>query len=376
MVSLHIDTERTWRGGQNQVLLTVFGLRAAGHRAILVAHPQGELARRASEGHDLVRLVPRHEVDLTNAWRLSRVIRQYSPDVVHAHDAHAVSVAALALSLGSREARPPLVVSRRVDFHVRGNSFSRWKYGQVDRFIAASEAIHHMLVSDGFPPERIVTVHEGVDIERIEGTSPAPLHQELWLPTHAPIVGNIAALVPHKGQRFLIDAVPMVLREVPDARLVILGEGELRTALERQVADLRLEKHVFLPGFRADAIAALRAFDIFVMSSVTEGLGTSLLDAMAAAKPIVATRAGGIPEVVSEGETGFLVEPRDRAGMAAAIVRLLRDEELRRRCGAAGLARVRAYFSAERMVSATLEVYAGLVGTHRAGDTARHVARA
>jgi glycosyltransferase involved in cell wall biosynthesis len=371
MLSLHIDTQRTWRGGQNQVLLTVLGLRAAGHRAVLVAHPEGELARRASEGHDLVRLAPRHEVDLTNAWRLSRVIRQYAPEIVHAHDPPAVSMAALAFSLGTRVPRPPLVMARRVDFHLHGNSFSRWKYGQVDCVIAASEAIHHMLVGDGIPPEKIVTVHEGVDVDRVGAIEPALLHQELWLPTQAPIVGNIAALFPHKGHRFLIDAVPLVLREVPDARFVIFGEGNLRPALERQVAEARLEKHVFLPGFRPDVLAALRAFDIFVMSSVTEGLGTSLLDAMAASKPIVATRAGGIPEVVADGETGFLVEPRDRTAMAAAIVRLLRDDALRVRMGAAGLARVRARFSAERMVASTLAVYARVAGTRPAGGTAR-----
>jgi glycosyltransferase involved in cell wall biosynthesis len=267
-------------------------------------------------------------------------------------------------------------MSRRVDFHIRGNSFSRWKYGQVDCFITASNAIHQMLVGDGVPPHRIVTVHEGVDVERVASTEPAALHKELWLPTQAPIVGNIAALVPHKGQRFLIDAVPIVLRDVPDARFVILGEGELRGALERQVSDARLVKHVFLPGFRADVLAALRAFDVFVMSSVTEGLGTSLLDAMAASRAIVATRAGGIPEVVADGETGFLVEPRDKAAMAAAIVRLLLDAPLRSRMGAAGLARVRERFSADRMVSATLEVYARLAGTRRPADIGHRAAPA
>ena len=197
----------------------------------------------------------------------------------------------------------------------------------------------------------------------------------MWLPTHAPIVGNVAALVAHKGQRYLIEAASLVLREVPDARFLILGDGELRPALERQIADAHLEKHVFLTGFRADVVAILRAFDLFVMSSVTEGLGTSLLDAMAASKAIVATRAGGIPEVIADGETGFLVEPRDSRAMATAIIRLLKDDGLRQRMGEAGLARVRARFSAERMVAATLAVYAQLAGTRRAGDSTRLSAR-
>ena len=153
MFSLHIDTARTWRGGQNQVLLTVNGLREIGHRAALVAHPDGELRRRAAEGLELIPLAPRTEMDLSAAWRLARVVKRLQPDIIHAHDAHGVAMASLALSLGGSAAQgPALVASRRVDFHLRGNSFSRWKHRQVDCFIAASEAIRQMLVADGVSP--------------------------------------------------------------------------------------------------------------------------------------------------------------------------------------------------------------------------------
>src|SRR5437667_278080 len=228
MFSLHIDTARTWRGGQNQVLLTVNGLRALGHRAALVAHPDGELRRRASEGLELIPIAPRTEMDLSAAFRLSRVIKRLTPDVIHAHDPHGVAMAGLALSLGASSTKhgraPALVASRRV--------------------------------------------------------------------------------------------------EIPDARFVILGEGELRDHLERQVREHHLEKHVLLPGFRTDVLGCIKGFDLFAMSSVTEGLGTSILDAMACSRAIVATRAGGIPEIVEDGETGVLVAPRDHTAMAEAIVRL------------------------------------------------------
>jgi L-malate glycosyltransferase len=357
MFSLHIDTARTWRGGQNQVLTTLMGLRALGHRTMLVAHSEGELRQRAAEGLDLVPLAPKTELDLTAAWRLSRLLRQLKPDVIHAHDPHGVAMAALALSMSTQIVKPPLVASRRVDFHLRGNSLSRWKYRQVDCFICASEAIRQMLVGDGVPESRAVTVHEGIDIERVERADPANLHGEFWLPHHAPIVGNVAALVPHKGQRHLIDAAKAVVLQMPDIRFIIAGEGELRPALERQIRDYHLEKHVLLAGFRPDVLSLHKAFDIFVMSSLTEGLGTSLLDAMAAGKPIVATRAGGIPEVVAHEETGVLVPPRDHDAMAEAIVRLLKDDTLRRKMGDAGRARARSLFSAERMVQNTLNVY-------------------
>jgi glycosyltransferase involved in cell wall biosynthesis len=357
MFSLHIDTARTWRGGQNQVLTTIMGLRALGHRTMLIAHSAGELRQRAAEGLDLVPIAPKTEMDLSAAWRLSRVIKQLKPDVVHAHDPHGVAMAALALSMSTQLAKPPLIASRRVDFHLKGNSLSRWKYRQVDCFVCASDAIRQMLVSDGVPPSRAVTVHEGIDLGRVDAAPPANLHEDLWLPHHAPIVGNVAALVPHKGQRHLIEAARLVLPHVPDARFVIAGEGELRPALEKQIRDHHLEKHVVLAGFRPDVLSLHKAFDIFAMSSVTEGLGTSLLDAMAARKPVVATTAGGIPEVVVDQETGFLVPPRDHDAMADAIVRLLNDEHLRRRMGEAGRARAESHFSAERMVKETLRVY-------------------
>src|SRR6266850_2694238 len=324
MFSLHIDTARTWRGGQNQVLLTVNGLRELGHRAALVAHPDGELRRRADEGLELIPIAPRTEMDLSAAWRLARVVKRLKPEIVHAHDAHGVAMASLALSLGGSAAQgPALVASRRVDFHLRGNSFSRWKHRQVDCFIAASEAIRQMLLADGVPADHTVTVHDGIDVDHVVAAPPVNVHEAFWLPHQAPVVGNVAALVPHKGQRHLIEAAHLVVLEIPDARFVILGEGELREPLERQVRDYHLEKHVLLPGFRTDVLGCIKGFDLFAMSSVTEGLGTSLLDAMACSRAIVATRAGGIPEVVEEGTNGLLVPPRDHAAMAGAIVRLL-----------------------------------------------------
>jgi L-malate glycosyltransferase len=368
--SLHVDTARTWRGGQNQVLLTVNGLRAIGQRATLVAHPDGELRRRVAEGLDLIPLAPRSELDLSAAWKFSRLIKRLGPDVIHAHDPHGVAMASFALSLGGTSPRAPaLIAARRVDFHLKGNSLSRWKHRQVDCFIAASEAIRQMLLHDGVPAERTVTVHEGIDVDHVVAADPVNVHEAFWLPHHAPVVGNVAALVPHKGQRYLIDAAYLVVQEIPDARFVILGEGELREHLERQVHEHHLEKHVLLPGFRTDVLGCIKGFDLFVLSSVTEGLGTSLLDAMACERAIVATRAGGIPEIVEDGITGLLAPPRDARALAAAIVRILKDEPLRRRLAAAGAARVRERFTVERMVEQTAAVYARVGGTHHEADS-------
>jgi len=321
---------------------------------------------------ELLPLAPRTEVDLSAAWRFSRLVRRLEPDIVHAHDPHAVAMAALALSMGSSNNRrvPPLVASRRVDFHLKGNSFSRWKHRQVDCFIAASDAIRRMLVADGVPADHTVTVHEGIDLDHVVAAPSVNVHEAFWLPHDSPVVGNVAALVPHKGQRHLIDAAALVVRELPDARFVIMGEGELREHLDRLVREHHLEKHVRLPGFRTDVLGCLKSFDLFVMSSVSEGLGTSLLDAMACSKAVVATRVGGIPEVVHEGVTGLLVEPRDHRQLANAILQLLRNHEQREHYGTAGFERVRERFTVERMLAETVAVYVRVADRARATDNA------
>jgi glycosyltransferase involved in cell wall biosynthesis len=368
MLSLHIDTARTWRGGQGQVMYTVTGLRARHERAALVAHPDGELYRRMSEGTDLFALAPRNEIDLTAAWRLSRILKKLQPDIVHAHDPHAVAMAATALSIVTPSPAPALVASRRIEFRIAQNSFSRWKYGQVDCFIAISEAVRDRLVADGIPRARTTVVHEGVDVERIVQMEPASVHAAFYLPTHAPIVGNIGALVAQKGQHDLIDAASIVVRAVPDVRFVICGDGELRQPLEEQIRRKHLERHVFLAGFRADALALLKGFDLFALSSLHEGMCTSLVDAMAAAKAAVATRVGGVPEVLVDGSTGYLVPPHDPEALAERIIALLKDETLRARMGEAALRRARDCFTVDRMVDGTIAVYERLLAGRGSGQ--------
>jgi glycosyltransferase involved in cell wall biosynthesis len=243
------------------------------------------------------------------------------------------------------------------------NSFSRWKYSQVDCFIANSLAVRDRLAAEGIPRSKTTIVSEGVDVERIQRLPAASVHAAFYLPTHAPIVGNVAALVPHKGHHHLIDAAALVVRDVPDVRFVIVGDGELRGALETHIKHRHLERHVFLAGFRVDAVELTKGFDIFAVSSVTEGQCGALIDAMAAAKPAVATTAGAIAEVVVDGETGFLVPPRDDGAMAAKLATLLKDEALRARMGDAALRRARDCFTVERMVERVAAVYEELTKT-------------
>ena len=332
MFSLHIDTARTWRGGQNQVLLRCSACARSATAPMLVAHADGELRRRA-DGRARPHAAGAADRDgsLGGMAAVARCSSSFEPDIVHAHDPHGVAMAALALSMSTQLAkRAPLVAARRVDFHLRGNALSRWKYRQVDCFICASDAIRKMLVADGVPPSRTVTVHEGIDLGHVDGGAAGRAAR-----------GALAA-APRADRRQRRRAGAAQGSAPPGRGRGARGPAGARRALRhrrrrRAARDARAPDQAsttsrstcFLAGFRPDVLSLHKAFDIFVMSSVTEGLGTSLLDAMACGKPIVATTAGGMPEVVEDGETGLLVPPRDHDAMADAIVRLLKDE----RCG-------------------------------------------
>ena len=157
------------------------------------------------------------------------------PLVVHAHDPHGVAVAATAIGYGGLAVKPTLVASRRVDFPLKLNALSQWKYRQVAAFLCASECIRQILIGQGIPRERAVTVHEGIDLAHVDAAPPASVREAFWLPTNAPIVGCVGALVEHKGHRHLVHAAVDIVRAVPESRVVILGEGDLRDDLTRMI---------------------------------------------------------------------------------------------------------------------------------------------
>jgi glycosyltransferase involved in cell wall biosynthesis len=374
MFSLHIDAGRDWRGSQRQTMYTVLGLRTAGHRAALVGQPRSPLLQRMSEGLDLIPLDMRRDIDLEAAWRLSRIIKQFAPDVVHAHDLDAAGITATALSIASGEGRPAFVLSQRRDTPLSRQSFSRWTYTQVDAAIASTSIIRDRMCADGLPRDKTHVIYDSVDADRVAHMPVANVHAELFLPTHAPIVGNIGSLIPDKGHRHLVEAAARVVKEVPDARFVVLGDGELRQSLHDQVHHAHLERHVYFAGFRANALELIKGCDLVAIASLREATCTTAMDAMAAAKALVATAVGATPEIVADGETGFLVPPHDDRALATRIALLLRNDTLRRRMEREAARRVRAHFSVERMVDAIAAVYERLVGMRRAAGTANPVA--
>ncbi len=360
---VHVTTERGWRGGEQQALNLASALRNDGFEQLVVVRRGTEAAMRFRRGGFAVAAIAaRGEWDLLSAQALASIVRRVRPQVVHAHASHAHGLLAIAgLLLGER--RPALVVTRRVDFSIYrhgGAAFSRWKYGRaVDRVITVSERIREVLLADGLSPERVCVAHSGIDLSRIDDAprTEAALRAELGIPAGVPTIGSIGALVPHKDHATLIDAFALLAARRPTARLVIVGDGPLRPALNERIAAASLGARIHLVGWRSDAPSWLRAFDVFAFPSREEGLGTSVLDAMAARRAIVASRAGGIPEMIDDGIEGRLVPPGDPPALAAALGSVLDDPALARAMGDAGRARVERGFTSAGTAAATRAVY-------------------
>ena len=349
---LHVDTERGWRGGERQALWLAQALARVGHRSIVAGRPNEPFAARAVEaGLDLVPISPASEFDPRAVVRLRRAIERERVDIVHAHTAHAVGLAALA----TLRSRARMVVTRRVDFRLRGNPGSRWKYARAHGVIAISRAVRDALVASGVESSRIDIVPSGIELGR--AFVPASPHTlaALGVPSGAPLVVQVAALVQHKDPLTFVRAMEVVRRHVAAVRALMVGEGVLRATVEAEIAARGLTDVVKLTGYRTDADSLLAAADVATLSSEEEGLGTVLLDALSIAKPVAATAGGGIPEIVSDG-TGLLVPVHDHAALGDAIARILTDPSLAARLAAAGPARA-AEFSMERTAERTLDVY-------------------
>jgi glycosyltransferase involved in cell wall biosynthesis len=334
-------------------MLTARGMAERGHRVWLACREGGALEQRArAAGLEVLPLPLGGDLSPRAALRLRAHGHRFGFEVAQLHDPHALSAGALAF-LGL-QAAPALVATRRVDFALRGR-LSRLKYRRCARVIAVSRAIAGVLELDGLDPERIRVVHEGV-ADRAAGAGALKALAELGVPRGALVVGNVAALVDHKDHVTLLAAAARVVAREPRVHFVLLGEGELRPQLERQVESLGIGERVHLAGFRDDVDRLLPGFDVFCLSSHMEGLGTSILDAMCFGRAIVATSAGGIPDAVEDGVSGCLVPPRDPEGLAGALLRLLAHPEQARRLGAGARARYETAFSADRMVERTLAV--------------------
>jgi len=352
-----IDVGRDWRGGQRQALLLAREIRKRGYPLRFVVQAESPLHEKAAaENLPVLPVRVKGEADFGASFRIARAMRREGCALAHFHDAHAVAVGGRA----ARRARVPIrIISRRVDFALKKNPFSRRKYGRdVDLIVAISEGVRDVLLQGGISSEKIAVVPSGIDFAPFEEvTDRGFLRREFGFAPDDYLVGIVAHLEGHKGHTYLIDAARLLKSRAPKMRFIIVGKGSLELSLEEQARGLGVDDIVYFLGFREDVPRILASLDLFVLSSYLEGLGSSILDAMASRLPVVATMVGGIPEVVRDGETGILVLPRDPKSLADGIERLYRDRTLARRLGERGFEVVHREFSAEAMAGRVIDLY-------------------
>jgi glycosyltransferase involved in cell wall biosynthesis len=358
--TLHLITELSTGGAQAALLRLLKGIdRERFSPAVACLYNgNGAVAEEIRPlGIDVFDARMRHKADLLALLRLYRHIRRTHPTILHASLFHANLPGRI---LGRLAGVPIIICSERTmamesEWRYRAN---RWTIGLVDRVVAVSNNVRDFCVSHiGLPTEKLVVIHNGVELPRKPMPSPQEARSQLGLPTDEPLVGTVSRLEPVKGIAILIQA----LLHIDPIHLVIIGDGLERAALEALADDLGVNNRIHWAGHRRDVERLLPAFDLFVQPSLHEGLPNTVLEAMAAGLPVAATSVGGTPEVVVDGATGLLVSPRNPEALAQAITTLLRDSDLRRKMGRAGQERVARHFSVERMVQQTQDLYEQLL---------------
>jgi sugar transferase (PEP-CTERM/EpsH1 system associated) len=318
----------------------------------------GELAETAkNKGVKIISCDKRHGIDVSAIWKLYRILKKNRIEAVHTHNMAPLIYG----TISARLAGIPVVINTRhgPDDKAKNRSVYRLIWSMNDSIIAVSEDVKRQLLSNNqIGDDRIKVIHNGIDLDKcIKNTDIKAKRRSLGINNESLVIGATSRLCEKKDQMTLLNAFSLVEKKVNNAILVFVGDGPLRVSLEQHSIRLGMRNKVLFLGFMEDVETIVQVFDVFALSSLAEGVSLCILEAMAAGKPVVATKIGGNPEVVVDGETGILVPPKDASVMADAIIKLLNDAELRERMGAAGRRRVEEKFSLDRMVREYESIY-------------------
>jgi len=366
---LHLAANRWWTGSADPTIRLVAGLRARGHRVLLGAIPGDRFEAKAREaGLELVgglRLDPRAgpAALARDVLRLRALVRAEAVDIVHAHHSHDHWLAALARPRRGAGGRPPAVRTFHNLRSVRRDRLSAGLYRRTAAAVVVSRQIEARCREVGFAPARVAWLPGVADLGRFAtGADPRPIREEFGL-GDAPVIVSVTRLAPNRSHELLLDGFRLLLGTMPDARLLLVGKGEARDRLEGLVATLGLGGRVVFTGYRdRDLPEVLAAADCFVlMAAGSDESCRAALEAMAAARPVVARRVGALPETVVDGETGLLLEADEPACVADALRAVLADRERGRAMGAAGRRRAEQEFGLERSVEILAGLYRSLV---------------
>ncbi len=361
---IHTESSCGWGGQELRVLAEAAGMVGRGHDVLIVAPAEAPIVREApGRGLSTVAL-PIARKRLSGVLAMRRLLRERPADIVITHSSTDSWLVALAC-IGLAHA-PRIVRIRHVSAPIADNAPNRWLYGRAAAHVVTTgEALRLQVIREAhLAPERVTSVPTGIDLGRFSPGDRVQARAALSLPVEAFIVGIVATLRSWKGHRYLVDAVAALKdeREGNDMRLVIVGDGPGRDNLREQVRALGIEDRVVMPGNQSDVVPWLQTFDLFALPSyANEGVPQALMQAMACGLPVVTTPVGAIGEIVSDGNTGIMVTPRDAEALGAALARLRDDPPLRERLGAAGMAQAHQRFSEARMLDDMERIFAAVL---------------
>ncbi|MGB0792863.1 MAG: glycosyltransferase family 4 protein [Opitutales bacterium] len=331
MKILHLSSETSWRGGEQQIAYLVEGLEALGIEPIVACKPGAEFesyCERRDWRH--YPLPMRSSMDFKSGWALKKLCQDQSIDLIHAHSSHGHGTSFLSYLMGNRT---PSLLTRRVDFELKDNCFARWKYTYpgIRKIACVSDAIREIVSNGTGQPEKCLTIYSAINPKKFAPhLGSQHLREKYGLADHITLIGNTSALVDHKDYHTFVDTAAQYIREYDqDVRFFIIGQGEREAEIKDYVKQSQLDEVIIFTGFLENVEAVLPSLDIFFISSKTEGLGTSVIDAFAAKVPVVATRAGGIPELVRHGETGLSSPVGDAPALASHLHRYKEDATTR-----------------------------------------------
>lgn len=365
MTILHVVANRWWTGSADPTLGLVLGLRARGHRVLLGLIPgdRFEEKARAAGVEPVEGLALRPSGGVLTIARdvraLRRVIAREAVQIVHTHHSHDHWLAVLARARGADGPRVPVVRTVHAPRAVRLSGLGRRLLRGAPAVFAVSRRVQARCLEAGVPPERLHWIPGVVDLARFgPGQGDGQTIRAEYRLAGAPVVVTVSRLAPNRGHELLLEGFRLALERVPQARLVIAGKGQMRERLERLASDLGLTGRAIFAGYRdGDLPAVLAAADCFaLMGAGSDDSCRAALEAMAAARPVVARRVGALPETVVHGETGLLVDDHPE-GVAAALTRVLLDPAAARAMGRAGRARAEREHSPARVVAAAEAVY-------------------
>ena len=359
---LHLSSATSWRGGEQQIAYLIEELQKMGVECLVACRKESVFEEHCRKNQIPHKSFPfRNTMDFSTSWQVKKYANQEGVDLIHAHTSITHSIAVWAHLLG---AKPGIIVSRRIDNPIKKKwlTLFKYRYTGVKRIVCVSHLIEKVVNQTIQKPEKTLTVHSGIDLQKFE-VEPASisLKEEFNMPIEHLLIGNASALAGHKDYPTFIAVAEKLLQKGLEATFVIIGDGEEKEKLHQLVAEKCLEGKIIFTGFRKDIPQLLPQLDLFLFTSETEGLGTTLLDAIACKVPVVATRAGGAPEVIIHEKTGLSCEVKDVQCLTDQVEKMVSDETLRTTLVANASKHLK-NFTKENTAKKTLDIYKEVIG--------------